>query len=155
MDYKEIGAYEKVISVDEIREDYDWQEALSYASWNSGGELEPAIPGDNIDCSTFAMDDILFIMGMDEGENDASDWIVYGKLKDGRWFFLSAWCDYTGWDCQAGGRAVVAKDRVAIETFGISEEELKKMRGPSYSRYGVEKVESEDKVNRFDLMEFD
>lgn len=26
---------------------------------------------------------------------------------DGRWGFFEAWCDYTGWDCQAGASDLV------------------------------------------------
>ena len=25
------------------------------------------------------------------------------KLKDGRFAYLTGWCDYTGWGCQDGG----------------------------------------------------
>lgn len=31
-----------------------------------------------------------------------------GVLKTGEFFFLSAWCDYTGWDCQSGGSCEMA-----------------------------------------------
>lgn len=63
---------------------YDWKEAFTYAHGYSISDVEE-------------------IIAMAEGENDGADWIIFGKLKDGRWFTLSAGCDYTGWDCQAGG----------------------------------------------------
>jgi hypothetical protein len=31
------------------------------------------------------------------GENDGPDWWCVVRLTDGRFAFLSAWCDYTGW----------------------------------------------------------
>lgn len=60
-------------------EDYDWSEAFVYADG-------------------FGIKDVEHIEGSDEGENDEQSWIAYGRLKDGRWFYLTAWCDYTGWD---------------------------------------------------------
>lgn len=69
----------------EMNDSYDWSCAFSYAS--------------------FSLDDVAEIIKADEGENDGSSWLAVGVLKDGRFFFLSAWCDYTGWDCQAGGQS--------------------------------------------------
>lgn len=71
---------------------YDWQEAFAYAS------PEPVIAGRKMDCSPFTRDDVAAIHGIEEGENDGPSWIIYGLLDDGRWFFLEAGCDYTGWD---------------------------------------------------------
>ena len=70
-------------------------------------------------------------------------------------FFLSAGCDYTGWDCQAWGQASVARDRISIEQFGISEQEMTRMMGLEYSRYTGEADCFGDKKDRFDLMDFD
>jgi hypothetical protein len=38
-----------------------------------------------------------------DGEGDYEDWLVVLRMTDGRWCFVSAGCDYTGWDCRAGG----------------------------------------------------
>jgi hypothetical protein len=49
--------------------------------------------------------DVLVIRGLSwsRGDYAEQDLHCYGTLKDGRWFILSAGCDTTGWDCQAGG----------------------------------------------------
>lgn len=67
----------------ELLSDYNWNEAFGFASFN--------------------IDEVEEILATDEGCNDGDSWLAVGKLKDGNYFFLSAWCDYTGWDCQSGG----------------------------------------------------
>jgi hypothetical protein len=44
---------------------------------------------------------------------------------DGRWFHIEAGCDYTGWDCQAGGAATVAKTKANIIRYGCTDEDRK------------------------------
>lgn len=58
---------------------YDWEEAFGYAKG-------------------FTLDDIEHVEGSVEGENDEANWVAYGRLKSGKWFYLTAGCDYTGWD---------------------------------------------------------
>lgn len=94
--------------------DYDWQEAFEYAN------PYPAVPGGDVGTSPFFREDVVEIAGAEEGLNDGEEWRIYGRLGDGRWFYLEAWCDYTGWDCQAGGDAWVAGTRQEIEKFGLT-----------------------------------
>jgi hypothetical protein len=72
-------------TIQEMMNSYDWREAFTYAD--------------------FAIDDVATILAESEGENDGDSWLAVGILKDGRYFLLTAWCDYTGWDCQAGGES--------------------------------------------------
>ncbi len=39
------------------------------------------------------------------------------------YFSLSAWCDYTGWDCQAGGRLQVGDTLRDVLVYGLSDSE--------------------------------
>ena len=68
-----------------------------------------------------------FKAALDEGANDGDDWICLGRLKTGRWFFLSAGCDYTGWDCQAGGRAYVSETRDLLERMAMTAEDRRRL----------------------------
>ena len=77
------------MNISEMREDYDWQEAFKY-----GADIRTATGCGN---APFVLDDVEEIIASDEGMNDEESWIAVGKLNDGRYFFLSAWCDYTGW----------------------------------------------------------
>lgn len=70
-------------SLSEMKESYDWKEAFVYAP--------------------FDLSEVAAIIKADEGFNDGDRWLAVGVLNDGRFFFLSAGCDYTGWDCQAWG----------------------------------------------------
>jgi tellurite resistance protein len=44
-----------------------------------------------------SMDDVASVVASSEGENDERDWLAVFALKDGRYAFLWAGCDYTGW----------------------------------------------------------
>lgn len=48
--------------------------------------------------SMFSLEDIDKVIACDEGEPDEQDWLVVAKLKNGKYGFTSAGCDYTGWD---------------------------------------------------------
>jgi hypothetical protein len=95
-----VTATSQSISVAQLRESYDWKAAFAYASG-------------------FTMDDIGTVHGAVEGENDGDDWIIWGRLKDGRWFSLKAGCDYTGWDCQASGHSHTAATKKELIRMGM------------------------------------
>lgn len=85
-----------------MRLDYDWVGAFGYA-----GQPDTQAPGqggpqvrsmDEANETAFGLAEVEHIEHSAEGENDENDWVTVGKLTDGRWFYLSAWCDYTGWD---------------------------------------------------------
>lgn len=92
--------------MEELKESYDWQEAFKFAD--------------------FSIDDVAEVLHQDEGYNDGDPWIMVGRLKDGRFFFLSAWCDYTGWDCQAGGSSETADTEEDLYKYHLGEEERRR-----------------------------
>lgn len=72
----------------EMLKDYDWQEAFNFAA--------------------FDVTEVAEIIKAEEGQNAGDSWLAVGRLKNGLFFFLSAWCDYTGWGCQDGGSSETA-----------------------------------------------
>ena len=74
--------------------DYNWEAAFEVAC---RGSISPAIPGSEVDCSTFTPKDVESVLAMSEGENDGQSWVGAFGLKDGRFVMVSAWCDYSGW----------------------------------------------------------
>ena len=76
------------MNLEEFKNDYSWKEAVSYAP--------------------FAMDFVEEVLYSSEGENDGESWIAVVRLTDGRFGYVDAWCDYTGWDCQAGGDGAIS-----------------------------------------------
>ncbi len=100
--------------ISEIIEDYDWKEAFGYAS-----NIRTAT---NCSNNSFNIEDVICIIKESEGQNDGESWMMVGQLKDNRFFFLDAWCDYTGWDCQSSGDAQVADTLENLIRFGMTEE---------------------------------
>ena len=103
-------------------DDYDWEEAFMYAN-----EPEAVPPGADIGADGFGREDVIRVIALAEGENDGADWVGVFELRDGRFAALRAGCDYTGWDCQAGGDSNVATTEADIIRFGLSQEERKRL----------------------------
>ena len=80
---------------------YDWMCAFEYA-----GEVGPgygknsvtSVLGSIAKTDPFTRKDVVEILYMREGENDGPDWLGLFRLRDGRYAYLKAGCDYTGWD---------------------------------------------------------
>lgn len=107
-------------------DDYSWKEAFAASGepdtyGNIDTNIEGCNPSGTYDLSPFTREDVATICKIQEGENDESDWIIYGQLKDGRWFSIESGCDYTGWDCRAWGSADVGNSQEEIERFGLSD----------------------------------
>jgi hypothetical protein len=118
-------------------DDYDWAEVFGEGGGGNCSAIKPNCnPADKkTSRATFSREDVKKISGMSEGERDERSWIVFGKLKDGRWFMARGNCDYTGWDCQAGNSGDVAGSKADIIRFGMDAEErgrfgLKELRVP-------------------------
>ena len=122
-------------------EEYDWEEAFGFAgepdtcaiNYQEGINVQPALPSLSVqnpggyDLTPFTREDVVEISGISEGENDGRDWVIYGKLKDGRWFLLVAGCDYTGWDCRSWGKAWIGKSKEEIERFAMGQDERERL----------------------------
>ena len=105
----------------------DWREAFGYA-----GEPDPEAGGRcavervlGACCSEdlFGRDDVKRVFAACEGANDDDSWIAVVQLRDGRYAAVIAWCDYTGWDCQAGGKAWVGDSLEQIVRMGLTPQE--------------------------------
>lgn len=101
---------------------YDWEQAFLYAR-----QPQRVPPGADVDQDAISRDDVASIVWHAEGERDGPNWLIGGQLVDGRWFFLAAGCDYTGWDCQAGGNAYVADGRESIERFAMGDDDRERL----------------------------
>lgn len=69
---------------------YDWEEVFKYA------EPQVVICGNCAD-TQFAREDVVEILRMHDGCNDDEPWLGLFRLKDGRFAYIEAGCDYTGW----------------------------------------------------------
>jgi len=105
--------------------DYDWAEVFGEGGGGNCTPIQPNRAPTDTETSpeTFSREDVEEICGQSEGERDECSWIVWGRLKDGRWFVARGHCDYTGWDCQASNSGDVASSREAIIQFGMDDQE--------------------------------
>lgn len=69
---------------------------------------------------------VVEIFGIIDGEHDGENWKLFGALRNGRYFYLSAGCDYTGWDCKSSGECLVSSSFDAIK-FRIPVDVLQEM----------------------------
>jgi len=111
-----------------MAEDYDWKQAFGYGGQPDThaiyeGPCEP-MPCEGSECSLepVLVENIVEVIQAIEGENDGADWIAVVRLKDGRYAFVQAGCDYTGWDCQAGGQVWVSDSLENLWQFGVTNE---------------------------------
>ena len=95
-------------------DDYDWREAFDC------GNPPSLVAGAFCTTDCFNREDVVRILELSDGINDGNPWVIAGELKDGRWFYLEAWCDYTGWDCQAGGHSWVSHSLDNLVQFGLT-----------------------------------
>lgn len=104
---------------------YDWKEVFGEGGGGNCTPISPnRAPHDTVTSTgTFSREDVKAIHGQVEGENDGPDWVVWGKLKDGRWFVARGGCDYTGWDCRAGNSGDIASTKKDIIRFGLTQDE--------------------------------
>jgi hypothetical protein len=87
------------------------------------GGRKPSIenlPGDSVSTDQFTREDVDNILAIEDGGNDGPEWIVIVYLKDGRYASIAAGCDFTGWDCQAYGGAIVSNDLKDIWFLGTT-----------------------------------
>lgn len=80
-----------------VGSNYDWDSAIEVSS---GPE--------------WAWEDVQEVLAASEGYNDGPDWIAVVRLKDGQYASVVAGCDYTGWDCVAGGTKHIKKTLAEI-----------------------------------------
>lgn len=104
----------------EVLDNCDWKEAFNcaiesvYPAWPIQAESEVSL-------EEFTREDVEAIYASSEGENDGLEWLCYGRSKDGRYFLMTAWYDYTGWGCMDGGQAYVSNDQKKLIKFAMAD----------------------------------
>lgn len=95
----------------------DWQCAFECAMRDD----IRAVPGYAGSVEPFRVDDVAEVIAISDGENDEASCVGAFRLNDGRFVFVSAWCDYTGWGCQDGGIARIAATPEDLQRLGIDD----------------------------------
>lgn len=111
----------------------DWDEVFGYAgdprtasatTGPSDGRWEAEKP---FSAGGFGRQDVVEILAAQNGDNTGPDWIMFGKLQDGRYFFVYAGCDYTGWGCGEGGGAYVSDDPDEIIRWAMTNDDRQRL----------------------------
>lgn len=103
---------------------YDWECAFEYAG---AGHVNTLTFGAKAKTTPFTRENVKTIFASSEGENDGASWIILGQLDDERWFFLSAGCDYTGWDCRSSGSTIVSNVKDDLIRFGTGVDDRERL----------------------------
>lgn len=107
-------------------DDQDWADAFGEHSLVISPA--PVIDAGGINLTGINREAVARVIAMVSGEGDGPSWTGLFELSDGRFISVCSWCDYTGWDCQAGGEIFVANNEDSIKRFGLSESERKRLR---------------------------
>jgi len=103
---------------EELKADYDWQQAFMIAAYPEKG-----LPEDKVSTRGCHIADVVEVLGTRDGENEGDRWLGAFKLNDGRFLYVEAGCDYTGWDCRASGTKRVASSLKLLKRWCIPENE--------------------------------
>ena len=105
----------------ELLDECNWSEVFGEGD---GGNCTPIIPrripGETCSLEGFTREDVAEILGVAEGQRDEEEWVVCGKLKDGRFFVAAGSCDFTGWDCHASNNGNVAETMENLLQFAMT-----------------------------------
>ena len=96
-------------------EEESWCPTYNVDEWSEG-----LIGEDKCDAGKFP-DNIVEFYWLHEGHNDEDAWECLCKLDNGNYAFYTAWCDYTGFDCQGGMKLIVSKDLKRLFYEGLTE----------------------------------
>ena len=88
--------------------------------YNTADFTEGLLSEEKCDAGKFP-DNIVEFYWLHEGHNDEDAWQLLCKLDNGNFAFYSAWCDYTGFDCQGGMKLIVSKDLKCLFYDGLTE----------------------------------
>jgi hypothetical protein len=106
----------------ELSELADWEPIFGNEWRASSNDINPVYPGLVVSLDAPKIADVIRIVAADLGERDEKNWLIVGELKDGRFFSITAGCDYTGWGCRDWGTVSIALSEEDIIRYGLSTE---------------------------------
>lgn len=98
------------ITLENIVSNYNWENVFNYAPLKNQEE-------------TYLTSDIALVVSAIDGENDEENWVGVFLMKDGKFLYITAWCDYTGWGCQEGGSSSIFDSYNDVVNFGCSSDD--------------------------------
>lgn len=105
------------MNLQDLKDDPNWGDAFACAMRDD----IRLVPGYDGSAAPFGVGDVEEVIATSEGQNDGESWVGVFRLSDGRFAFVSAWCDYTGWGCQDGGLARLASTLDDLKRLGVDD----------------------------------
>lgn len=107
-------------------DDYDWENVFGFCG--EGGSPSAPAPAHSVkglegEPRQYTREDVEKVLHAVDGENDGPPWWGVFEMKDGAFLFVSAGCDYTGWDCQASGESWWADTLERLLQWGLGDAE--------------------------------
>ena len=62
----------------------------------------------------YELNEVSDVLHYREGQNEGDNWLCVFKASDGKFVYVTAGCDYTGWGCQEDGWSVEADSLEAL-----------------------------------------
>lgn len=104
-------------------DDYDWKHIFENYT------CATSVRGDRKTNHDYNREDVAEVIAVEDGENDGASWVGVFKMNDGKYMFVTAGCDYTGWGCQEGGHSSVAENLEDLISLGMTEGERGRLKG--------------------------
>lgn len=96
------------------------QEEVWFPTYDANDFSKGLIGEENCDTGNFP-NNIVEFYWLHEGHNDEDAWMLLCKLDNGNFAFYTAWCDYTGFDCQGGMNLIVNNNLKRLFYEGLTE----------------------------------
>ncbi len=103
---------------EDLLKDSDWVSAFEAANHS----IHACAATPHVSTTKFSPEDVMFVYFTEEGQNDGPEWMGVFLLNDGRFVFVAAGCDFTGWECQSGGWVCVSDNLEDLIQFGLTNE---------------------------------
>lgn len=103
------------ISLEDLKASYNWENVFNYACETNNKH------------KNYSRDDVASIITTVEGCNDGDNWVGLFIMNDGKYLYLTAWCDYTGWGCRESGDSRVYDSLAEAVNFGCTEEDRERL----------------------------
>jgi hypothetical protein len=92
------------------------------------GDLKKIDNNEEISTHSIKVDDIESVISYDEGQNDGDNWIFIIKTYDGRYVFMSAGADYTGFGCQQWlNNSDISYSLTTLINFSLTDEDRSRL----------------------------
>ena len=71
-------------------------------------------------------ENIINFIWCEEGQNDEKPWLLLCQLRNGKYAYYTAYCDYTGFDCQGGMALYIASTPEILVEMAMTDAERDK-----------------------------